>query len=114
MTTFDTGRKAEAAVAAFLVRKGCAILAQNWRTRCCEIDIVALRDGVVYFCEVKYRRTTDQGSGIDYITPKKLQQMHFAAETWVHVHGWTGEYQLCAAEVSGACFAVTRFERDIL
>lgn len=113
MTTFDTGRKAEAAAAAFLVRKGCSIIAQNWRTRLCEIDIIATRDTIVYFCEVKYRRTDRQGSGIDYITSKKLQQMRFAAESWVHVHGWNGEYQLCAIEVSGD-FVVSRVERDLL
>lgn len=80
MTTFEIGRKAEARAAAFLERKGCRLLEQNWRTRWCEIDIVAERDGIVYFCEVKYRSHNRQGSGMDYITPKKLQQMQFAAE----------------------------------
>lgn len=107
MTTFDTGRKAEAAAAAFLVRKGCSIVDQNWRTRMCEIDIVAQRGNIVYFCEVKYRRNNFQGSGIEYITSKKLQQMQFAAESWVHAYSWQGEYQLCAIEVSGLAFAVT-------
>lgn len=114
MTTFDIGRKAEAAAAAFLVRKGCSIIAQNWRTRMCEIDIVAQREDTIFFCEVKYRRTATHGSGIDYITPKKLRQMHFAAESWAHAHRWDGEYQLCAIEVSGARFLVTRVERDLL
>lgn len=113
MTTFEIGRKAEAAAAAFLVRKGCDVIAQNWRTRRCEIDIVAVRNDVVYLCEVKYRSNDQHGSGIDYITPKKLQQMHFAAESWVHYHGWQGEYQLCVIEVSGD-FVVTRVERDLL
>ena len=114
MTTFETGRKAEAAAAAFLVRKGCTIIAQNWRTRMCEIDIVAQRESMLFFCEVKYRRTQQHGSGIDYVTPKKLQQMRFAAESWVHVHSWRGDYQLCAIEVSGAGFLVTLAERDLL
>jgi len=113
MTSFETGRKAEAAAAAFLVRKGCTIVAQNWRTRRCEIDIVAERDGVVYFCEVKYRRTDNSGSGIEYITQQKLRQMQFAAHTWVHAHAWQGEYQLCAIEVSGAHFTITNVVKDI-
>ncbi|HJP96233.1 MAG TPA: YraN family protein [Candidatus Saccharimonadales bacterium] len=114
MTSFETGRKAEAAAAAFLVRKGCTVVAQNWRTPRCEIDIVAERNGVVYLCEVKYRRTNTSGSGIEYITPQKLRQMQFAAQTWVHVHGWQGEYQLCAIEVSGADFVVTNVVKDIV
>lgn len=73
----------------------------------CEIDIIAERDKTVYFCEVKYRLTNRQGAGLDYITPKKLKQMQFAAESWVHVNGHNGEYQLCAIEVSGPEFRIT-------
>lgn len=113
MTTFETGRKAEAAAAAFLVRKNCQIIAKNWRTRMCEIDIVAERDGVVYFCEVKYRRSADQGTGIEYVTNKKVQQMRFAALSWIHVHGWNGKSQLCAIEVSGVDFQITNVVKDI-
>lgn len=80
----------------------------------CEIDIIAYRDEVVYFCEVKYRSKSNQGTGIEYITPKKLQQMMFAAESWVHAHGWQGAYQLCAIEVSGANFAITNVVKDLI
>lgn len=113
MTTFETGRKAEAAAAAFLVRKGCDIIVQNWRTRMCEIDIIAQRNSVLYFCEVKYRRTDAQGSGIEYITPQKLRQMRFAAESWTHANGWHGDFQLCAIEVSGERFVITHVVKDM-
>ena len=114
MTTTETGRKAEAVAAAFLQAKGCDILAQNWRTRWCEIDVVAKRGRVVYFCEVKYRRHGRQGRGIDYITPKKLQQMSFAAEFWLAKQAWDGECQLCAIEVSGPQFVITNVVKDIV
>ena len=114
MTTVDTGRRAEAVAAHFLEYKGCVIVAQNWRTRWCEIDVIAERDRVVYFCEVKYRVNARQGHGLDYITPKKLQQMRFAAELWVATYGWRGEYQLCAIEVSGPQFAITNVVKDIV
>lgn len=113
MATFDTGRKAEAVAADFLRHKDCEIVAQNWRTRWCEIDIVARRANVVYFCEVKYRASAAQGSGLEYITPKKLQQMRFAAESWVHRNAWQGEYQLCAVEVSGPAFVITGVLQDL-
>jgi uncharacterized protein (TIGR00252 family) len=114
MTTFDDGRRAESAAAEYLKSKmGYAIVAQNWRTRWCEIDVIAQKGRVVYFCEVKYRRTNNQGGGLDYITPKKLQQMRFAAEAWVHLSHWKGEYQLCALEVSGLDFVVTAFVEEV-
>jgi len=113
MTTVATGRRAEAVAAAFLQAKGCDIVAQNWRTRWCEIDVVAVRGTAVYFCEVKYRRTHAQGSGLEYITPKKLAQMRFAAASWVHAHGWRGAYELCAIEVSGADFRITQVVKGL-
>lgn len=113
MTTFDTGRRAEAVAAVFLQRKGCEILNQNWRTRWCEIDIVARREQIIYFCEVKYRVRNTQGSGFEYITPQKLRRMRLAAESWVQRHAWQGEYQLCAVEVSGSRFTITGVLKDL-
>lgn len=106
MTTYDCGQKAETSAASFLEYKGCSILARNWRTRWCEIDIIASRGKVLYFCEVKYRRTLRQGSGLDYITASKLQKMRFAAEMWLSQNIWAGECRLCAIEVGGADFRV--------
>lgn len=101
MNTTAAGRAAEAVAAEFLAAKGCTVLAQNWRTRWCEIDIVAERDGVLYFTEVKYRKSSAWGAGFDYITPKKLRQMHFAAEFWLAKHRYGGDYRLAALELSG-------------
>jgi ribonuclease HII len=101
VNTTAIGRAAEAVAAEFLVAKGCTVLAQNWRTRWCEIDIVAVRGNIVYFVEVKYRQSAAWGTGLEYVTPKKLRQMHFAAEFWVAKHRFTGDYQLAAIELTG-------------
>jgi ribonuclease HII len=113
VSTTSTGRQAETAAADFLQRKGCTIIARNWRTRECEIDIVAQRAGVLYFCEVKYRRTIRQGAGLEYVTPKKVAQMAFAARNWIYAHHWRGPYQLSAIEVSGPQFRVTAAIADV-
>lgn len=95
------GRAAEDVAAQFLTVKGCTVHQQNWRTRWCEIDIVASRGNIVYMVEVKYRARAAWGSGLDYITPKKLQQMRFAAEFWCAKYQWRGDYRLAAVELSG-------------
>ncbi len=100
MSTTSEGRGAEREVADTLVRKGHTILSMNWRTRWCEIDIVSKKGEVVYFTEVKYRSSSAQGGGLDYITSKKLSQMRFAAELWMTQHKWEGEVELLAAEVA--------------
>lgn len=108
-----TGSKAEVAAANYLANKGFKIVDQNWRTRQCEIDIVAERKQVMHFVEVKYRHTAGQGHGLDYITPQKLKQMRFAANIWVADHKWQSDYCLSAVEVS-ADFKVTEFIETIV
>ena len=104
MTSTSTGRQAEDAAAQSLKPLGFTVLGQNWRTRWCEIDIVATKNQTVYFIEVKYRETNGYGDGLDYITSKKLQQMQFAADLWCAKHNWVGDYQLAAIAVSGKNF----------
>jgi uncharacterized protein (TIGR00252 family) len=113
LASFEHGRRAEAAAAAFLEYKQCTVRTRNWRTRWCEIDIVATRETTVYFCEVKYRQNMAQGTGVDYITTKKLRQMHFAAEFWLAKNSWQGDCQLCVIEVSGPEYRVTAALTDV-
>ncbi len=102
MHTTAIGTKGENVAAQELVRLGYGVLEQNWKTKWAEIDIVACKDGIVFFVEVKFRATMSQGDGFDYITDKKLQHMIRAAELWVVKNDWSGEYQLLAAAVGGS------------
>ncbi len=63
------------------------------------MDVVAQKDKCIYFVEVKSRSSLAHGSGLDYITPKKLHSMKRAAESWVAIHDYTGEYCLSAVAV---------------
>lgn len=100
-STTVIGKKGEDMAVEYLQQAGYKILARNWRTRRCEIDVVAMKDSAVYFIEVKYRSRADQGKGLDYITPQKLLQMKFAADIWVARHSWRGMYSLSAIGVDG-------------
>lgn len=83
-------------------QQGFEIIDRNWKTKVCEIDIVAQSDNITYFIEVKYRGSQSQGDGFEYITDKKLKQMYFAAQVWCQTFGWNDDYRLMAAAVSGA------------
>lgn len=83
ITTKQIGDNAEDIAAEYLVQLEHEVLARNWKTKFCEIDIVSRKDKTIYFSEVKYRRTQVQGGGIAAITPKKQQQMGFAAEYYM-------------------------------
>lgn len=101
MTTKEIGDRAEDTVAAFLKRSGHTILARNWRTKFCEIDIVSSYADTVYFTEVKYRKHTDRGDGLAAITPQKVRQMTFAAEYYATKHALRTNVRLAAASVEG-------------
>lgn len=108
-----SGRLAEDAAATYLRGKGFEVIGQNWRTRWCEIDLIASKDSLIYFVEVKYRRSTDWGSGLEYITPKKLQQMDVAARFWVASHNGIGDYRLSAIELTDDPPQVTEWVEEI-
>ena len=114
MKTTTIGKLAEDKAAAYLVRQGYTILQQNWRTRWCEIDIVAKKGHSLLFVEVKYRRRSSWGRGLDYITVLKQRQMAFAAEFWVAAHRSHYAYSLAAIEVAGPSFEITEFIPEIL
>ena len=103
MTTRQIGDKGEQVAADWLAADGHEIIARNWRTRYCEIDIVSVKGGVLYFTEVKYRKNDDFGDGLAAITAKKQRQMRFAAELFLagnpECSGMAAK--LLAASVSG-------------
>jgi len=67
-----------------------------------------MKNDTVYFIEVKYRSSSLQGSGLDYITKKKQQQMSYAAETFIAAHNINIPYMTCAISV-GPMFEVGSF-----
>jgi uncharacterized protein (TIGR00252 family) len=105
----SAGQTAETAAASYLVEHGFSIIERNWRTKWCEIDIVASKAEVLYFVEVKYRQSTNQGEGLSYITPTKLKQMRFAANFWIADQGFLGDCELAAIGVAGFDFSVVDF-----
>ena len=113
MNTTEIGRRAEMAARVYLEMRGFKILEQNWRLPKYEIDIIAQKDNVVHFVEVKYRSKDDQGSGFDAITQTKLKQMRRAAWAWVEESKYHGEYVLTAVEIGGPKLSVLGFIENV-
>lgn len=107
--TSFTGALGEEAVANHLISLGHTIVARNFKTYFYEIDIVSLREGKLYFTEVKYRKNASHGGGLAAIDAKKLQQMRYAAECFLKYHAREfGTYDplLAAADVAGEDFEI--------
>ena len=54
--TLTTGDLGEQLAADYLQQHGYRLLCRNFRCPCGEIDIIAEREGVIYFVEVKFSR----------------------------------------------------------
>lgn len=99
MSSKTIGDKGEDEAVRYLIKKQYKIVDRNWRNRWCEIDIVAKCKNIMYFVEVKYRKSVTWGVGLDSITPTKLKKMQFAAENWVLSNDWDGDYRLAAISI---------------
>ena len=76
----------ERVAAAHLEAKGYRVIATRFRVREAEVDIVAERDGVVAFVEVKTRRGDAMGSATEAIDARKAQRLLIAAEAFGQQH----------------------------
>lgn len=83
------GRAGERVVARYLEESGYRVLARNWRARRYELDIVAIRDTVVSFVEVKTRTPGPQDAA-ESLTAAQRRRIRRAAEAWIHAHPGVG------------------------
>lgn len=73
----------EQATAEFLQRHGYAILERNYTVRGGEIDIIASKDNVTAFVEVKTRKENPLEQGEQAITPAKKKRLVAAAQRYI-------------------------------
>ncbi|UKI39785.1 MAG: YraN family protein [Alistipes putredinis] len=76
----ERGRQGEQAAAEYLLEHGFEILHRNWRSGHYELDIVAVRDGVLHVVEVKCRKKgTPFTAPEEALTPAKQRSLLRAA-----------------------------------
>jgi putative endonuclease len=85
------GRWGEETAAQYLQGKGYIILARNVRSPHGEIDIVACRDDLLVFVEVKTRRSQNFAFPEDSVTRRKQAYLLSAAEAYLQAHPESGE-----------------------
>lgn len=80
----EVGKEGEDAAVRFLINKGYEILFRNYIAEKAEVDIIALKDGILVFVEVKTRSSLDYGSPQDFVTNKKIKLMIKAANIFIN------------------------------
>jgi len=108
--TNDLGMQGEGLVADHLQKQGFRILARNFRRREAEIDIIAAKENITYFVEVKSRSRQGFANPADNITAHKRRQIAKAAMLWFQEQGRETESTLLVAEVYPQSGEILLFE----
>jgi putative endonuclease len=80
------GLDGEVAALEFLLDKGYRILEHRFRVGRWEVDLIAERDGVVAFVEVKTRRGMNHGRPAEAVTWRKRRELVRVAKAWEDRH----------------------------
>ncbi|ULQ56891.1 YraN family protein [Flavihumibacter rivuli] len=84
------GNWGEELACAWLLEHSFTILHRNWRHSHYELDIIASRNGVLHFIEVKTRRGNALGWPEEDVTPRKLNALMNGAIAYLEQHpSWT-------------------------
>ena len=80
----DLGKKGEDLAADWLACNGYEILQRNWRHGRYEVDIIAARNSIIHFVEVKCRQSNAYGHPEESVNRKKISHLLQAAVGWLH------------------------------
>lgn len=82
----ELGKYGEGLGKQFLIEKRFTILHTNWKHSYYEIDIIASKDQVLHFIEIKTRKSDSFGLPEESVDKKKLENLMNAAEAFLYRH----------------------------
>ena len=85
------GERGEDNAVNFLLANGYEVLQRNFRFGRAEIDIIAQKNAVLVFIEVKTRRNTNYGYPETYLSEPQQERIHLAAEEYVLQNEWQAD-----------------------
>jgi len=87
----DLGRKGESLAKAHLEEAGYEILNENWTHGKLEVDLIAYKDRVIIFAEVKTRTGNGFGEPEDFVDARKQKLLAKAADEYIYLMNHQGE-----------------------
>jgi len=87
----DLGRKGERLAKTFLENAGYEILDENWTHGKCEVDLIAYKDKMIIFAEVKTRTGNGFGEPEDFVDDRKQRLLAEAADEYIYLMDHQGE-----------------------
>jgi len=87
----EKGRLGEKLAQLHLEKMGYVIIGNNYRSPDGEIDIIARKDSVLVFIEVRSKSTLDLGTAAESITSTKRQRLIKTALSYIAEHNEAGD-----------------------
>ena len=87
----DLGRTGEALAKTHLENAGYEILDENWTYGKAEIDLIAYKDKVIIFAEVKTRTGNGFGEPEDFVDERKQKLLVSAADEYIYLMDHKGD-----------------------
>ena len=84
----EIGNKGELIATDYLIKSGYQILCTNYRHEKYEVDIIAEKNDILVFFEVKTRKTNKYGLPEDAIDEKKIDHILECADYYIHEIQW--------------------------
>jgi putative endonuclease len=100
------GRWGEDLAARWYRQQGYSVLDRNWQCREGELDLVAGRDRLIVFCEVKTRASDRYGIPAEAVGWRKQQRLRRLAAIWLATH----DHPPVQLRFDVACILGTRLE----
>ncbi len=94
LTSHQLGQQVEARVAQWLGDQGCRLVAQNFRCRRGEIDLIMVQDGRLLFIEIRLRRSPLYASASESVTPAKQHKIIQCAQYFLLCHPQWRDYNM--------------------
>ena len=86
----ELGQEGEQVATDYLKKRGWVILEMNYRYSRSEIDLIASKDDLLIFVEVKARTNTSFGMPEDFVDEKKAENIMKGADHYIHEINWKG------------------------
>lgn len=108
----DIGNLGEQLAQQHLVKQDFAILQTNWRKGKYEVDIIAYKEGLIVFAEVKTRTSHDHGDPEDFVSIDKQRAYIRMANAYVLENNRDEEvrFDIIAVEVSHTGYRLDHIE----
>lgn len=86
MSTKILGNLGESYAESLLLKNGYQVIDKNFRCKAGEIDLIAIKDGMLIFVEVKTRNSVKFGFPEEAVTPHKISKIRRSGDWYVSMH----------------------------